>query len=267
MRRLKKILFRLFHGRKIFPSYAETIKFLRLSQSSKARASETVELKIAALRNAPIICRNGTADREVVWNVFFNAFHLPEYELPPSATILDIGANIGLTCAHFCVLYPQATVYGVEMDLSNYELALKNTHPFRARCQLILAAVSGTAGKVFYTGQRTDGLHICADNEKNSDRLEVKAVTMQDLIKELRLEKIDYLKMDIEGAEYALFAADLEWLDKIEQFKIEIHRPYNFAAFEKIFAARGFEFDSEQRHSYSIFGRRRKRAHQTGENA
>ena len=51
----------------------------------------------------------------------------------------------------------------------------------------------------------------------------VPAITPAGLIARFGLERIDLMKMDIEGAEDGLFRGDIAWLNKVEVLLIEIH--------------------------------------------
>ena len=37
------------------------------------------------------------------------------------------------------------------------------------------------------------------------------------------LQKVDFLKMDIEGAEYAIFRDSQEWLKRVDNLAMEVH--------------------------------------------
>ncbi len=46
---------------------------------------------------------------------------------------------------------------------------------------------------------------------------------MPSLMNHLSIEKIDILKVDIEGAEMQLFSANTEWLNQVDCILIEVH--------------------------------------------
>src|SRR5436305_882928 len=88
--------------------------------SGKAGEGGEAEIAIRALGGWSVTIRRGSSDAEVVWETFSGKFHLPPSDLWPR-TIWDLGANIGLTVAHFAVLYPEARLIGVELDDGNLE--------------------------------------------------------------------------------------------------------------------------------------------------
>ena len=99
-----------------------------------------VPLRVKALHGQTIYCRSGLADLGVVYDTFEGRYHLPPAGIGAVRTILDLGANIGLTMAHFAVLYPQARILGVELDAGNFALCRKNIEAFGDRCRVLHAA-------------------------------------------------------------------------------------------------------------------------------
>jgi FkbM family methyltransferase len=61
---------------------------------------------------------------------------------------------------------------------------------------------------------------------KNKDwqEYEVRTIRLEDIFKDYQLEKIDLLKMDIEGAEWSILEEfDKAWYNKIDQITVEFH--------------------------------------------
>ena len=49
------------------------------------------------------------------------------------------------------------------------------------------------------------------------------AVTVKEIMDRCDLQKVDFLKMDIEGAEYAIFRDSQEWLKRVDNLAMEVH--------------------------------------------
>jgi FkbM family methyltransferase len=49
------------------------------------------------------------------------------------------------------------------------------------------------------------------------------AVTVDELMNTYGLHHIDFLKMDIEGAEFGIFRDSVQWLDKVDNLAMEVH--------------------------------------------
>jgi FkbM family methyltransferase len=49
------------------------------------------------------------------------------------------------------------------------------------------------------------------------------AITVEELMKTYGIEHVDFLKMDIEGAEFAIFRDSVQWLDHVDNLAMEVH--------------------------------------------
>ena len=60
--------------------------------------------------------------------------------------------------------------------------------------------------------------------EGEVETVKVRAVPLQELLRELQVEQVDLVKVDIEGAEIAMFdGCSDEFISRIPQFTIEFH--------------------------------------------
>ncbi len=51
----------------------------------------------------------------------------------------------------------------------------------------------------------------------------VKAITIAEILDQSGADRIDILKLDIEGAEKEVFSNDTDWLEKVDLMIIELH--------------------------------------------
>lgn len=165
--------------------------------------------------------------------VFKQIFVDNEYDslnLPETAnTIVDLGANIGLSVLFFLKKYPNAHIIAVEPDAVNFEFMKRNLEDYSNHVALLKAAIWPTDGEVSLVehdesneglgawGYRTETLTEGAEAS-------VSAISIPTLMNQFSMDFIDILKVDIEGAEYELFEKDYEsWLDKVGLIIIETH--------------------------------------------
>jgi len=78
-----------------------------------------VPISVRALNGRCVELRSGTTDSVVAVATFAGRFHLPPPALSVIGSIWDIGANVGLTTAHFAELYAGAQVVAVEPHPGN----------------------------------------------------------------------------------------------------------------------------------------------------
>lgn len=201
-----------------------------------ARHDGAVGLRMRALGGQPLWVRPGTSDLSVVKEALFEAHHLPPAELEPGEvrTILDLGANIGLTVADLAHRFPAARVLGVELDAGNAKLAERNVAAWHPRAEVLRAAAWTEDGEVRYGGTRGDewGFRIEPAGGEGGGREPVgvaPALALAGLLERLAPGggQVDYVKMDVEGAERALLAGGANWASRVRGLKVEVHPPYS----------------------------------------
>ena len=70
------------------------------------------------------------------------------------------------------------------------------------------------------------------------------------------LGTIDFLKLDIEGAERDVFEQNVEWADNTRCVKVELHGDYTVAECITDLERLGFVCEQEPRHWACVVGRR-----------
>jgi FkbM family methyltransferase len=163
--------------------------------------------------------RPGTSDRQVWADTFTGLYHLPPAELAP-ATVLDLGANIGLTAAHYAQLWPEARVVAVEMDDECCELIRVNAPTVEVRQE----AVSGLGE----WGSYDSGVLAEAFAFRpwwRSGKL-VESRPLREIIFGAFEPGtvVDFVKMDVEGMEWSLFAHG-SWAPLVSSLLVELHGP------------------------------------------
>jgi FkbM family methyltransferase len=228
--------------------------FRRLARSPGCERSDAVaRLRLRALGGREVLVRPGTSDVGTVWGTFARRYHLPPPELEAPRTIWDLGANIGLTIADFACRFPRARIVGVELDGDNVALARRNVASWADRCEVIHAAVWTSDGEVRYRGWvgGTSNYQVTADAAGRP----VRALSLATLMSE-RGGPVDYLKIDIEGAERALFRDGTGWAGQVRCIKVELHGDYTIAACRADLRDLGYETRPDPHHSACVVGLR-----------
>jgi FkbM family methyltransferase len=140
--------------------------------------------------------------------------------------IIDCGSNVGMSVFYFKSLFPESRVMALEPDPESFKTLEENVQRNRlADVTLMNAAVSDKDGTVdfFMNPDNPGDLGMSVIRQGHlSKRLSVPAVRLSRLIGD---EPLDFLKLDIEGAEPEV----LEELNasgairKIDQMVIEYH--------------------------------------------
>lgn len=165
------------------------------------------------------------------------------YKLTLDSTpyILDCGANIGLSVIYLKRAYPNATVVAFEPDEINFSLLAKNVDSFKlSGVELCNEAVWKENTTLHFSNQGSMGSKIEIGNEANTR--EVKAVRLRDFIN----RKIDFLKIDIEGAEYEVLMDIADNLSLVNNMFLEYHGKFEqnaeLSEIIKVVTSAGFNF-------------------------
>jgi FkbM family methyltransferase len=166
--------------------------------------------------------------------------------------IVDAGGYTGLSAAYFATKYPEATIIAIEPDAENFELLTMNTARFR-NVRPVRAAVWRESGMISLTdpGLGAVSFQVADPNSAGSAGELVRAVTIDEIIKEFGLEKIDLLKMDVEGSEREIFESASPWIASVDTICIELHDRFKSGCSRAFFGAVG-EFPIELRRNEDV---------------
>jgi len=134
--------------------------------------------------------------------------------------ILDLGANCGLSGLFFLLRYPNARVTCVEADPKLFDILQKNLLAVDSMnpVNFVPAAVSCTAGEIDFHSSGADSGRLTPHLMLPSATHRVRSVTLDSLIE----EPIDFLKMDIEGAEIDVLLTSVK-LEAVSRIFVEYH--------------------------------------------
>ncbi len=131
--------------------------------------------------------------------------------------ILDLGANVGVSVLFFKRLYPRARIVALEPDPEMFGYLRRNVETFELQdVQLRNAAVWTDDARLLFQADGADGGHLASAG----NGIEVEAVALRSLFSE---PEIDFLKMDIEGAENIVLPACEDLLPRVRNIFVEYH--------------------------------------------
>lgn len=182
---------------------------------------------------------NNGADAFVHSEVFENHYYRLPLRVAP-ATILDLGANIGLSAIYFARCYPESRIACVEPMPGNLKLLIRNLRENAVETDVIAAAVDAKDGVVAMEYGAADYGHKIAAAAPSSVSLEVASVSVPSIQHRLGWDRIGLVKIDIEGHESVLLSQACEWLADVDALCVEYH--HHFAEVELGRLARQFGF-------------------------
>ncbi len=210
------------------------------SEASSGSGGSAGTLGVREFAGVRFQYRIGSVDERVL----DDQYHAPRffsggYQAKDTDTIVDAGAHIGVFTALAARQVPRGAVYALEPAQENFDILQANIvtngldHVSAHR-----VALSDTTGSIrLYHGPQSWGHTLTAPPPALEATFEeVPTQTLEDFIAEHGIQSIDYLKMNIEGAEYKiLLEAPRQVLHRIGFMMIELH-PAEDALAEELLA-------------------------------
>lgn len=151
------------------------------------------------------------------YEIFYKGFYNFKTQ-SPSPRIIDCGANIGLSCLYYLKEYPKANVTAFEASpyITNFLNKNMVTNGVKDYVEVIQKAV----------WVHNEGISLTEDNSDNSaisesGTLQVESISLNEYLDNEK--EIDFLKMDIEGAEIEVIKHIVPNLHKVKRCFIEYH--------------------------------------------
>jgi len=203
----------------------------RIHWTSLLRAFSYERLELARINRIPRYQRGKTdflghsvafVDSVTFLHGYKEIFQKEVYRFRASSqtpVIIDCGANIGLSIIFFKSLYPQATIFGFEPDPNIFGVCSENIKSFGLTdivlypqavwiqdTQMDFSVEGGFSGRLAKPGDQ-------------NDRISVPTRRLRSLLD----RRIDFLKIDIEGAEHHVLMDCADLLHNVENIFVEYH--------------------------------------------
>jgi FkbM family methyltransferase len=124
-------------------------------------------------------------------------------------TIFDIGANIGWYSNHLSKKLPGATIYSFEPIPETFAQVKKNTELNKSNNIILnnFAFSDAVQTLTFYYSPTITGASSSQNITENDGmiKLECQANTIDNFVKENNIAKLDFIKCDVEGAEFMVY--------------------------------------------------------------
>lgn len=137
-----------------------------------------------------------------------------------SPYIIDCGANMGLSVFYFSQLYPEAHIVAFEPEGPIFSVLQKNVQQFAAgkKVEVHQKAVWDSETTLHFFTDRGMGGSV-VNTYKNQVPQEVKTIRLADYLQ----QPVDFLKLDIEGAEYTVLNDCEPYLKNVQHVFVECH--------------------------------------------
>jgi len=157
------------------------------------------------IKNHKFFVRPRTTDLYILTEVFGEKCYQPTFKFKNEKikTIVDLGAHIGAFSVWAAQKFSPKKIVSVEMEKNNLEMLRRNVsaNSFSNKIKIVSKAIYSQNSKMKLKKHPFDPGSHKLDDSARSHLEDVKTISLARLIKENRIEKIDFLKVDIEGAE------------------------------------------------------------------
>lgn len=170
----------------------------------------------------------GSSDMPVFREIFVEEPFSSLRELGNPSFVVDLGANAGYSSAYFLNCFPNARLVAVEPDPRNAEICRLNLAPYGERVRILQGAIWSECTELSLLTQSSEtkgrecATQVTEDGTGSQEK--VPAWDMETLMQMVHCSEIDLLKIDIEGAERAVFCDRAQsWLERVRNLCIELH--------------------------------------------
>jgi FkbM family methyltransferase len=223
----------------------ESLKYLLRSRSpafvrDHYRPFTAGALSSYAWNGQTVWYRPGSSDTELIYKILLRRGLKGEYAIEPKIlaaigevrTVLDIGANIGVSAVYLATLFPQARVFAFEPSPENVSLLSRNTGACE-RIQVLPVALGERDGTLeFFSSEAAANFGGFSRFEAGSDVARKTAVPVRHAgqqLAELGIGGADVVKIDVEGSEWEILsAAGDEFLARTKYISGELHGHRDF---------------------------------------
>ena len=155
--------------------------------------------------------------------------------------IIDCGANIGLSVLYLKRLYPGSRIIAFEPDLNVFNTLEENIKTFNiSEIELVRKAVWKSEGFLEFTSEGSDAGRLSESEESDLKKYQVPTVRLSDYLK----QPVDFLKIDIEGAETEVLKDCQSELVNVKNIFVEYHsfaeKPQSLDVLINILSKAGF---------------------------
>jgi len=170
-------------------------------------------------------------DATILKEIFCNRIYGDNFPFYQNVNILDIGAHKGFFSL-FALLNTDVNskIIALEPAERNYQILKKNIQVNNAKNILTLQkGIAKSRGRLnlILTDEPNHSIYesyTTIIKKKVKKLVEIETIAIADIFLDFHLDRVDFIKMDCEGAEYeAIFSTPPEVLAQINTFSIEFH--------------------------------------------
>lgn len=173
--------------------------------------------------------KRGYEDASIMFYEIFRdkSYNFGDCRINENDVVVDIGANIGVF-SRYAIVNGASKIYSFEPIKENYDILCKNLTEYSDIVKTYNIAINDINGTDMFHIDSTTGGHTILDIDPNKSRTgelrSINCFTLDYIMDRENISNIDFLKIDTEGAEYAILQGISDTnLQKINKICIEWH--------------------------------------------
>jgi FkbM family methyltransferase len=139
-----------------------------------------------------------------VWilvEVFEDDVYERVFKIEKGDIVVDVGAHVGMfTVKALKEVREEGLVIAIEPEERNFELLKRNTRDYK-NVKLVKKAVGDKTGRAILYISELSGEHSIKKPSRATKSIDVEVDTLDNILSSLGVSKVDFLKIDVEGAE------------------------------------------------------------------
>lgn len=174
-----------------------------------------------------------------------NVYFRTGLTMPTTGWVVDLGANVGLFSVWAAVAGARVVAVEAQAGFAPLIQSLAQHNGVADQVHVEIALASGAVASGATVGAVADDRRWAATSHGTATR--PRDVSMRELLARYQIDRINFLKVDIEGGEFALLAdgEDLGWLAAVDQMALEIHPDHgDIAGLTRRLQQAGFDVDA-----------------------
>ena len=168
--------------------------------------------------------RPGSMDEAIIKEMEKDIYQIKDY-VKNHDIVLDVGAYTGIFASFVKGIFPNTKIICIEPIPDNFTELKKNLGDSVIAEEAALMHKSGKI-KMFDYGLKSSACHsIYRFGFFKGKKIEVKTITLEEIIKKNNIDKINYLKFDCQGSEFDIIPnINPGTLAKIDYIGLEVHK-------------------------------------------
>lgn len=203
-----------------FGPWAGSLLWLELLKEKLLPAGRAFRVHVPGTR-APVWLRARSSDIECFCQIFVHG----ELDVPVPGQpryVIDAGANIGLASVWLANRYPGATIDALEVDSANAALLRRNVGAY-PNVSVVQQGLWSHACTLKILNPEAESWAFRVGEAASGDPAGFSALSVGDLLSRRQRDRVDLLKIDIEGAEKEVFDASAAWIGRVGTLFVELH--------------------------------------------